>query len=144
MEEFFEIYRRIREEIERTLREIERHVEEVLPSPELREGILEPLVYTRETSTEFIISADLPLVRKKDNINVEVRENKLIIEAKLEKDYCYGVDNPFFQSIKVNKYRAVVEIPENIDLEKARARFRDGVLEIHLPKKFRGFRIKVE
>ena len=143
MEEFFEIYRRIREEMRRIIEEAEREFEELIPY-ELREGMLEPLTHAYETPSELVIMLDLPLVRSKDDISVRVDEDTLIVEASIQREFSFDIENPFFRSCTLSKYRKEIPLPENVDIEGIRARFRNGVLEIRIPKRRRGLRIEIE
>jgi len=77
----------------------------------------EPLVDIVEEDNTLKIIAEVPGV-KKDEIEMESIENSLII----------SVDN------KKQKYYKEIELPSKIDLKNLKASYRNGVLEISLPK----------
>jgi HSP20 family molecular chaperone IbpA len=56
------------------------------------EGSLEPLINIREEASEFIISADLPFV-KKEGITIYTTERSLEIQARMYKDVTFERGN---------------------------------------------------
>jgi len=142
MEEFFDIIRRIREEVRRTFEELEEDLERLLIRS--REGIIEPLSYVYESPREILITVDLPLVKSREDIDLEVREGKLILEAKIAHSPLLDVENPFYRRCVYKCYRKVFPLPDDVILETIKARFVRGVLEIRIPRKVRGFRVSIE
>jgi len=142
MEEFFDIVRRIREEIRRTIEEIEEDMERLLIRS--KEGVVEPLSYVYESPREILITIDLPLVKRKEDINLEVKEGKLILEAGISRSPVLNVENPFYRRCIYRCYRKIFPLPDDVILEEIRARFVRGVLEIRIPRKTRGFRVSIE
>lgn len=89
----------------------------------------EPLTEVIEND-EVKVIMEIPGVEKED-IQVYVSDNRLSV----------SVDS------KGKSYQKVVEIPSDVDVEKAKTTYKNGVLEITLPRKKeekKGFRIKVE
>jgi HSP20 family protein len=91
----------------------------------------EPLVDVMETDGEVKVIAELPGVEKKD-IKLHGTENTLTI----------SVETP------QRKYYKEVETPTKIDVKKAESIYKNGVLEVTLPKtkekKPKGEAIKIE
>ena len=90
---------------------------------------IEPLIQVVETRDEIIITADLPYAEK-DSIEIKAESRKIEIFAACKKFSNFS----FYSS---------VSLPSEVDLEKAKAKFRRGILEIRLPKK-KGIAIEVE
>ena len=92
-----------------------------------------PAVDIEETDTDFIVKADLPDV-KKEEIRVNVQEGVLAIEGerKQEKEE----KGRRFHKIEREYGRFVrrFALPTEVDAEKVRAEFKDGVLSIVVPK----------
>jgi HSP20 family protein len=91
-----------------------------------------PHVDVLRRGDELVVRADLPGL-KKDDISVDVPNNVLTIrgerkeESREEREGYYGherSEGSFYRSIP---------LPENANLDQARARFEDGVLEVALP-----------
>ena len=93
----------------------------------------EPLVEVYEEKDKVTIVAELPGVDKED-IDVRVRDHKLIIRAE-------GRDR---------KYYKEVELPEDVIPESAKAKYRNGVLEITVERRKpkieeeKGIKVKIE
>lgn len=86
----------------------------------------------KETKNEYLVSAELPGVKKED-INLEYRDNNLIISAKRNEEINEKKDN------YIRRERTYGEISrsfhvENVDKSKIGAKFENGELQIILPK----------
>ena len=90
----------------------------------------EPLVDIVDTDGEIKVIVELPGVEK-ENIKLSGTENKLTI----------SVDDP------ERKYYKEIDMPEKVEPKKAKTSYKNGVLEVSLPKteeKKQGEEIKVE
>jgi HSP20 family protein len=92
-----------------------------------------PTVDVIETPEEFLIKAELPEVKKEDvKVSVDNRVLRLEGERKHEKDD----KNKKYHRIE-RSYGSFVRtftLPDNVDDSKVRADFKDGVLNVKLPK----------
>jgi HSP20 family protein len=88
-----------------------------------------------ESNGSYVVNADLPGVRKEDiQVSIDGAEVTLTAEVKREKDTTK--DERVLHSERVHgKVSRSFTLPQEIDEAKAEARFRDGVLELKLPKK---------
>jgi HSP20 family protein len=92
-----------------------------------------PLVDIVEDEQEYLIKAEVPEV-KKEEVKVTVQDGVLILAG----------ERKFVKEEKDKKYHRVeraygsfvrsFSLPENADENKVTADFKDGVLQIHLPK----------
>lgn len=119
-----------------------------MPVPKIGfRGFHEPDLDIRDEADRLIVTADLPGM-KKDEVEISVEGNRLLLkgERKQEeeikkKNYycCERFHGSFFRS---------VELPAEIDAEKVKASYQNGVLEIVLPKKKgalgKGTKIEIE
>jgi len=98
-----------------------------------------------ETEKEIIVRADLPGFSK-DEVSVNATENTLTIEAKHKEEKKEKGEKYYTVERKFGSFRRVISLPVEVEPEKARARMKDGVLEVILPKKEKkkGKEIKVE
>ncbi len=145
MEDWFRKYlERFRKEIDRIFEEIrELEIEISKPLFDWEQKTLVPLYEMKRLVDELIIYVDLPGVREKKDINVQIAGNKLIIEAKLNKPFSMPEYLPY-TGAEFRNYRLELSLPENIDEKKCRAFFKAGVLEIHIPLKIKKVKVKVE
>ena len=92
-----------------------------------------PQVDIVEDEKEYLIKADLPEMRK-DEIKVQVENGVLSVsgERKTEKEE----KNKKFHRIErsYGHFERSFTVPEDADGAKVKAEFKDGVLQVHLPK----------
>ena len=92
----------------------------------------EPLVDIMEEDEEIIVVAEIPGCDK-ENIELDATETTLTITACDEED--------------ARKYKTTVDLPSKINPDHARARYRNGILEVKLEKvnnKKKGKKISVD
>jgi HSP20 family protein len=92
-----------------------------------------PAVDIEETETEFIVKADLPDV-KKEEIKIHVQDGVLAIEGERRQEK--EEKGRKFHKIEREYGRFVrrFALPIEVDGDKVRAEFKDGVLNVVLPK----------
>ena len=87
-----------------------------------------------ETDTEIIIKADLPGFRK-DEIDVEATEDRVLISARRKREKIQKGENFYRRERSAGEVRRVLSLPAKTKPDKAKLDFSDGVLTIRLPKK---------
>lgn len=148
----FDIMRELQEEIDEMFNEVFKGPRLWGYRHELREepGEVwrEPFVDIFDEGGEIVVTAELPGVDKKD-IKIRIKDDTLYLEAqanrerKLEKEGALRVERYY------SGYRRAIKLPAEVIPEKAKARYKNGILEIRLPKKHpekkeEGFEIKIE
>lgn len=93
-----------------------------------------PEVDIYETEKNFVMKADLPGVKKED-IEIDVKENLLTIKA--EKKFEEKVKKEDFVRIEkgYGSYVRTFTVSENMDLDHVNAEYKNGILELTIPKK---------
>jgi HSP20 family protein len=88
-----------------------------------------------EANGAYTVTADLPGVRKEDiQVSIDGAEVTLTAEVKREKEA--NKDERVLHTERVyGKVSRSFTLPQELDEAKAEAKFRDGVLELKLPKK---------
>ena len=102
-----------------------------------------PRVDVIDRETEILVRAEVPGVDKND-LEVELTGDLLTIkgERKLEETQEEGA---FFRSeIARGSFSRTIRLPTAVALEETLAEFKDGVLEIHLPKTEKTERRRIE
>jgi len=97
-----------------------------------------------ESEAAYVVSADLPGVKKED-IQVAIDGNQVTLsaEVKREKEVAEG-SRLLHVERSYGKASRSFTLPQELDEAKAEARFRDGVLELTLPKKAAAARRQIE
>ena len=86
-----------------------------------------------EAEDHFVLKADLPGLREED-VKIEVQDGTLTIagERKAENDQrehgCYRIERSF------GSFSRSLTLPDRVNTEAISAEFRDGVLELQIPK----------
>lgn len=88
-----------------------------------------------EKNGAYLVSADLPGVKKED-IQVAIDGAQLTLSAELKREKEAAEGERVLHSERVfGKVSRSFTLPQELDEAKAEAKFRDGVLELTLPKK---------
>jgi HSP20 family protein len=86
-----------------------------------------------ETQDHFVVRADLPGLAE-DDISIELEDNVLTIsgerkhEEKTEKEGFFRIERAF------GNFARSLTLPEGVDADAVKADFRNGVLEVEIPK----------
>ncbi len=97
------------------------------------EGQLIPPVDIFETDKEVIVKATLPGIDPKD-IKVECCDNTLCLSGEISRDETVKNIDYYRREIACGEFTRRVTLPSEVKAENARAEYRNGVLEVHLPK----------
>jgi HSP20 family protein len=88
-----------------------------------------------EKNGDYLVTADLPGVRKEDiHIAIDGAQVTLSAEVKREKEASQG-ERALHSERVYGKVSRSFTLPQELDDAKAQAKFKDGVLELTLPKK---------
>jgi len=125
-------------ELERYFDKFFRHPFSLMTPPfALREypklGEISPSVDIFEEENEMVLKAELPGINK-DDLNVTITENRITIagekkqEEKVEKKDYHWVERSY------GSFTRSFRLPDNVNGEAAKASFKEGVLEVRIPK----------
>jgi HSP20 family protein len=101
-----------------------------LHTPERYE--MTPTIDIYEEGNEVVMKADIPGITK-DDLKIDITENVLTLsgekkkEEKIERDDYYRYERSF------GSFCRRFELPGDLDTEKIKAHFKDGVLEVRIP-----------
>jgi HSP20 family protein len=92
-----------------------------------------PAVDIQETEKEYVIKADLPEVKKED-VKVEFEDGVLTVEGERRQEK--EEKGKKFHKIErgYGKFVRRFALPTEVDGTNVSAEFKDGVLNVHLPK----------
>lgn len=99
-----------------------------------RESAWYPAVDVIDRPDEVVVEAEIPGVDP-ERVEIEVRDHELSIRGE-SRQQTERTDGGVFRSER--RYGAFirrVSLPAEVDGDQARARYRRGILEIHLPKR---------
>lgn len=92
-----------------------------------------PEMDVMETDKTFEISVSIPGIKKKD-VNIEIENNVLSISG--EKKQKREENNNRYRRVesRYGRFYRLLPLPDNIDSEKIDAEYKDGLLNITVPK----------
>jgi len=128
------------EELVRIQRELERLARLGFPVGENVEKDLERKlkfvmpIEVFETPTDLVVRVELPGVKKED-VDITIRDNYLVIKAEKKEEQEENKEHVHVVERVYGKFERVIPLPTDVDPDKAKATFKDGVLEIRFPKK---------
>ncbi len=91
----------------------------------------------QETDEAYLMEVELPGYEKED-IEIELKNNLLTIIAKKEESVEEEKQNYIHRERRQGSYQRCFTIDENVDPENIEAEFKNGVLNLKLPKKQKG------
>jgi HSP20 family protein len=92
-----------------------------------------PLVDIFENGDDLVISAELPGVTQED-IDVQVEDNTLKLSGERKRETEHKDGESYRTERVYGKFVRSFRLPKTIDATRIAARFKNGVLEITLPK----------
>ncbi len=105
-----------------------------LPAAPAKLGVREPYADIMETDREVKVTIEIPGVDKKD-ININATENSLEVSAEMKKEEEEEEEGYVRRERRYNKYYRAFALPEEVEPTKAKTTFKNGILQIVLPKK---------
>jgi HSP20 family protein len=104
----------------------------VLDRAQLPSGLWSPQVEMFERDNHLLLRADLPGLTK-DDVDVEFSKDGITIEGERKNEHEEKGEGYFRSERSYGKFFRRIPVPEGVDIEKAKATFDNGVLEITMP-----------
>jgi len=124
-------FREMQEEMNRMLENMFSDIG--MSESEKGEMIWKPAIEFDEMNGNYQIKAELPGVQK-ENIDVEVNEDSVVIKAHSEKKEEEKQGNMYESEFRYGNYMRKIALPSQVKSNEAKAEFKDGILTLTLPK----------
>jgi len=92
-----------------------------------------PVVDVYDNDDNIVLKAEIPGIDKKD-IEVDVKGRVLTLKGERSSDNEVKEDNYYRRERCFGKFERAFNLPVDVELDKIRANYKDGVLEIEIPK----------
>lgn len=96
-------------------------------------GMWYPVVDMYEEDNSFVIKAELPGMDKKD-ISVDVKDRILTLKGERNYDNEVKEENYYRRERSYGKFQRTFTLPVDVEPDKIKADFKDGLLKIEVPK----------
>lgn len=93
-----------------------------------------PLVDLADTGREYILTAELPGVKKED-LDLQVTPEGIDLAAQTSREREENGKDYAYRERSYESFRRRLAFPEEVLADKVEAKLKDGVLEVRLPKK---------
>jgi HSP20 family protein len=97
-----------------------------------QQSLWSPQIETFRRGNNLVVRADLPGMNK-ENVNVDVEDDQLIISGERQDEYNEERDDFFRSERSYGRFYRSIPLPEGVDANACKAEFKNGVLEITLP-----------
>lgn len=92
-----------------------------------------PAIDVTEEKDGFVVRADLPGLKKED-VNVTIQDNYLTIRGEKKHEEETKEANYYHRERVHGTFSRMIELPTAVDAKRIDASFKDGVLQVKLPK----------
>ncbi|MEH6576102.1 MAG: Hsp20/alpha crystallin family protein [Amphritea sp.] len=103
------------------------------PEFKIHHGMQSLRVDVIDRENEILVRAEMPGIQK-DDINVSLAENSVTIKGDTNKEEKEDEGDYHRCEILHGSFSRTVALPAYVDSKKAKAKFKDGILELTLPK----------
>lgn len=104
-----------------------------LPEMRLAHDEISPSVDVFEDGNDVVVKAEIPGMKKED-IDVNITDNSVTISGEKKKEEKVEKKNYFRVERSYGSFARTFRLPKEVQTDKAKANFKDGVLEIRIPK----------
>ena len=91
-----------------------------------------PSIESHVANGNLVVKVDLPGIDPKE-VSISVSGQQLRIEGERKREEKKEEKDYYYQEVSYGKFARVIPLPEGTDVEKVKASYKDGVLEITLP-----------
>jgi HSP20 family protein len=109
--------------------------------------VVAPTVDLYEEKDEIVVKAELPGIDK-NNIEVNLTDHMLTIKGEKKKEEEVKEKNYYRSERSYGSFLRTLELPKDVHADKVKAFFKNGILEVRMPKteeaKAKEIKVKVE
>ena len=97
------------------------------------EAVFSPAIDVQDRKSDFLVRADLPGVSK-DQIEVSVQDGALVIRGEKKQEGDVKEENHIVRERFYASFERIIALPGEVDAKRISASYKNGVLEVVLPK----------
>jgi len=97
-----------------------------------------------ETENEVVASCDLPGLEKKEDVDIHIENNVLTVSGSVNRLHEVKEENMYRKERFTGKFQRSIQLPAPVSHEGVKATYRNGVLEIRMPKMTNENRKKID
>jgi HSP20 family protein len=93
-----------------------------------------PRIDVFETDKEIVAACEIPGLENAEDVNIDVAENMLTLSGQIHKIYEVKEEQLHRKERFSGKFQRSVSLPAKVLVEGTKAKYRNGILEIRMPK----------
>ncbi|SHE52618.1 HSP20 family protein [Seinonella peptonophila] len=87
-----------------------------------------------ETADEIVATCDIPGLEKKEDVSIHIDHQLLQIDGAIHRSNDIHEENLHRKERYIGRFHRSVTLPSPVSHEGVKATYRNGVLEVHMPK----------
>ncbi|KKB24228.1 Hsp20/alpha crystallin family protein, partial [Staphylococcus carnosus] len=87
-----------------------------------------------ETENEVVATCDIPGLEKSEDVNIDIENNVLTISGSMNKTNETKEKNMYRKERYTGSFQRVITLPSPVTIEGVSATYKNGVLEVKMPK----------
>lgn len=104
------------------------------PTEAFRTEFLGPPVDIYETNEHVIATAELPGIESKDDIDVTVTEDTLMLRGQIKRSQVAENENYYHTERYYGTFARTIRLPSRVQPENTEASYKNGILEVKMAK----------
>ncbi|MFZ7101501.1 MAG: Hsp20/alpha crystallin family protein [Peptococcaceae bacterium] len=123
-------------QLENIRREFDRFFTTEIPAlrTNLGQNFGNPSIDVYETEKEVVASCEIPGLEKKEDVDIAIDNNLLVIGGTVNRLNAFKEENMHRQERFYGRFQRSISLPARVSAEGVTAKYKNGVLEIHMPK----------
>jgi HSP20 family protein len=101
-------------------------------------------VDVHETANEVVATCDIPGLEKKEDVDIDIENNRLSISGSINRTNEIKEENMFRKERFAGRFSRMITLPSPVSHEGVKATYKNGVLEIKMPKVVKDTKKKVD
>lgn len=93
-----------------------------------------PRIDLYQTDSEVVVTAELPGLVSKDDVEITATENSLTVRGEVKRAQEAAQQDYFRSERFYGTFARTIGLPAEVEPEKATASYKNGILEIRIPK----------
>lgn len=94
-----------------------------------------PIMDLHETDNEIIVTCDIPGLESKEDVDIDIDYNALTVKGAIKQSQEFNENHVRHRERFFGSFLRTITLPCSVDESGAKAVYRNGVLEIRMPKR---------